>query len=109
MAIHSSILGWRIPWTEEPSKPQAMGLQRVGHNRVTDTHSRASQEALVVKSLLSVQETQEPQVQSLDWEDPPEEAMAAHSSILAWTIPMDRGPWWATVHGITESDMTEAT
>ena len=26
--------------------------------------------------------------------------MAAHSSILAWRIPMDRGAWWATVHGI---------
>ena len=32
MAIHSSILGWRVPWTEEPSRLQSMGLQRVGHN-----------------------------------------------------------------------------
>ena len=29
MAAHSSILAWRIPWTEEPGGPQAMGLQRV--------------------------------------------------------------------------------
>ena len=28
----SSILAWRIPWTEKPGKPQSMGLQRVGHN-----------------------------------------------------------------------------
>ena len=33
--------------------------------------------------------------------------MATHSNILAWEIPMDRGAWWATVHGITELDMTE--
>ena len=32
MAIHSSILAWRILWTEEPSGLQFMGLQRVGHN-----------------------------------------------------------------------------
>ena len=32
MAVHSSILAWRIPWTEEPSEPQSIGLQRVGHN-----------------------------------------------------------------------------
>ena len=32
LAIHSSILAWRIPWTKEPGRLQAMGLQRVGHN-----------------------------------------------------------------------------
>ena len=32
MAIHSSILAWRIPWTEEPGGPQSIGLQRVGHD-----------------------------------------------------------------------------
>ena len=32
MAIHSSILVWRIPWTEEPSRLQSMGSQSVGHN-----------------------------------------------------------------------------
>ena len=42
-------------------------------------------------------------VQSLGWEDPLEEAMATHSSLLAWRIPMDRGAWWATVHGVPKS------
>ena len=42
-------------------------------------------------------------VQSLDWEDPLEEGMATHSSILAWRVPMDRGAWQATVHGFTPS------
>ena len=32
MATHSSILAWRIPWTEEPGRLQSMGLQRVGHH-----------------------------------------------------------------------------
>ena len=32
MATHSSILAWKIPWTEEPGRLQSMGLQRVRHN-----------------------------------------------------------------------------
>ena len=32
MAAHSSILVWRIPWTEEPGRLQPMGLQRAGHD-----------------------------------------------------------------------------
>ena len=32
IAIHFSILAWRIPWTEEPGRLQFMGSQRVGHN-----------------------------------------------------------------------------
>ena len=42
-------------------------------------------------------------VQSLGGEDPLEEGMATHSSILAWRVPMDRGAWWATVHGVSRS------
>ena len=42
-------------------------------------------------------------VQSLGGGDPLEQGMATHSSILAWRIPMDRGVWWATVHGVTKS------
>ena len=36
MATHSSILAWKIPWTEEPSKLQSMGSQRVEHDLVTE-------------------------------------------------------------------------
>ena len=32
MAIHSNILAWEIPWTEEPGGLQSMGMQRVGHD-----------------------------------------------------------------------------
>ena len=48
-----------------------------------------------MKNLPTVQEMQ---VQSLGWEDPLEERMATHSSILAWEIP-----WQATVPGVAES------
>ena len=41
-------------------------------------------------------------IQFLGWEDPLEEGMATHSSILAWRIPRDRVQW-ATVHGVAKS------
>ena len=47
--------------------------------------------------------TQETKVQSLGWEDSQEKGMTTNSSILAWRIPMDRGTWWATVHGVAKS------
>ena len=56
--------------------------------------------AQMVKNLPAMQETW---VRSLGWEDPLEEGMATHSSILAWKIPMDREAWQATVHGIAKS------
>ena len=40
---------------------------------------------------------------TLGWEDPLEEGMATHSSILAWIIPTDRGAWRAIAHGVTKS------
>ena len=49
------------------------------------------------------------QVQSLGWEDPLEEGMATHSSILAWKIPWAEEPGSLQSMGHKESDMTEAT
>ena len=54
----------------------------------------------MVKNLPAMQETW---VQSLGWEDALEEDIATHSSILAWRIPMDRGAWQSTVHGVAKS------
>ena len=42
MAAHSSILNWRIPWTEEPGGLQSMGSQRVGQDLVTNTTKKPS-------------------------------------------------------------------
>ena len=51
-----------------------------------------------------MQEIQETQVQSLGPEDPLEEEMATHSSILAWEIPWtEEGVWWVTVQGVKMS------
>ena len=46
---------------------------------------------------------QETWVRSLGLEDPLEEGMETHFNILAWGIPMDRGAWWSTVHGVAKS------
>ena len=43
------------------------------------------------------------QVLSLAREDPLEEGIASHPNILAWRIPVDRGAWQATVHGVAKS------
>ena len=54
----------------------------------------------MVKNLPAMWETW---VGPLGWEDSLEEGMATHSSILAWRIPMDRGAWQTTVHGVAKS------
>ena len=54
----------------------------------------------MVKNPAAMQETW---VLSLGWEDSLEEGMASHTSIIAWRILMDRGAWWATVHGVAKS------
>ena len=56
--------------------------------------------AQMVKNPPAIQETW---VQSLGWEDPLEKGTATHSRILAWGIFMNRGAWWATVHGVIKS------
>ena len=56
-------------------------------------YSWASLVAQLVKNLPAMWETW---VRSLGWEDPLEEGMTTHSSILAWRILMDRRAWWAS-------------
>ena len=63
-------------------------------------YSRASLVAQTAKNLLAMQDTW---VRSLGWDNPLEEGMTTHSSILAWRILMDRGAWQATVHGVAKS------
>ena len=63
-------------------------------------YSWASLVAQMVKNQRAMQETW---VRPLRWEDPLEEGMATHSSILAWRIPMERRAWRAAVHGVAKS------
>ena len=60
-------------------------------------------------SCLPVQGTEETWVRSLDQEDPLEEEMATHSSILVWRIPWTKEPGRLSPWGCKEADMTEAT
>ena len=60
----------------------------------------ASLVAQMVKNLPAMQETG---IRFLGRESPLEKGMVTHYIILAWRIPMDRGAWWATVHGVAKS------
>ena len=68
--------------------------------RLNRTEQRASLVAQMVKNPPAMQESW---VWSLGWEDPHKEGPATHSSILPWRIPMDRGAWRATVHGVAKN------
>ena len=63
-------------------------------------YTQASLEVQTVKNLPAMGETW---VWSLGWGTFPGEGQGNRSSILAWRISMDRGAWWATVHGVTKS------
>ena len=90
MTTHSSILACKIPRTEEPTGYSAKG-RRVKH--VSDrAHSiyiyiYIYQASLVAQRLKHLPAMRETWVRSLGWEDPLENEMATHSSILAWRIP----------------------
>ena len=77
------------------------GLERSPEERISYPlqYSWASLVAQKVKNLPAMRETW---ARSLSSEDPLEEGMATHSSVLAWRIPLDRGAWWATVHGVSK-------
>ena len=100
MAIHSSIRAWKIPWTEKPGSLQFMGSQ--SQTQLSDFHFHflVSLMAQMVKNLSAMQETQ---VQFLSQEDPLEEGMTTHSSIVAWRIPWTEKPGGLQSMGITKS------
>ena len=70
------------------------------HSTALSTIKSASRGVEMIKNLPEVQETW---VQSLRWEDPLEKGMATHSSILGWRIPVGRGAWQASVHGVSKT------
>ena len=59
--------------------------------------------SLVAQSVRNPPAMWEAWVQSLGWQGTLEEGMATHSSILAWSIPLDKGSWQATVPGVVKS------
>ena len=79
-------LGWEDPLEKE----QATHTSILGLSWLAKTK----------KNLAAMWETW---VRSLGGEDPLQEGMETHSGILTWRILMDRGAWWAAVHGVTKS------
>ena len=76
MATHSSILAWRISWTEEPGRLQFTGSQRVGHDWATSL-------SLLLSCIA--------------------EGNGNPLQCSCLENPMDGGARWATVHGVTKS------
>ena len=70
MATHSSILAWRIPWTEEPSRLQSMGSQSRTQLKQFSTHVHMHWTSLVAQTVKHLPTMRETWVQSLGWEDP---------------------------------------
>ena len=108
MATHSSTLAWKIPWIEEPGRLQSMVSQRVGHNWATSVsvsvveNLGASQVALVVRNLPANGDLRD--VGSIPGSG--RSPGGGHGNPLKYSClenPMDRGVWWATVHGVTRS------
>ena len=104
MAIHSSILAWRIPWREEPGRLQSMGLQRVSHDWETEhiISIRAYQVALVVKN---------PPAKAGDVRNvglipgSGRSPGGGHGNTFQYSClenAMDRGVWSAIVHGVAK-------
>ena len=104
MANHSSILAWRIPWTEELGGLQSTGCKESDKTERLHFHFGAS---LVVQRLKCLPTMWETWVQSLGQEDPLEKEMATHSSILAWRIPWMEELGGLQSTGCKESDTTE--
>ena len=129
-ATHSSILVWRIlAWvqtvgrtqlsdfhfhetseTSFPGKestcnagdPGSIPGSRRSPGDGIDYPLQYSSAFLVEKNPPAMWETWD---RSLGWKDPLEEGMATHSGILAWRIPMDRGAWRTTIHGVSKSQI----
>ena len=94
------------PQQQEGVRPGACACRGMGSR---DVLSKENISLISVRGSLVVQMAKnqpamwEAWVRPLGWGDPLEEGMATHSSILAWRIPVDRGAWRATVHGVTKS------
>ena len=100
MATHSSILAWKIPWTEKPGRLQSMGSQRVGQDWATSLHFRVQRASLVAQLVKNPPAMRQTWVWSLGCEDPLEKGKATHS----WPGEFHR---LYNPTGCKELDMTE--
>ena len=103
------IWGSSRSWTGRPGMLQSRGLQKARYDWATELNWCYIRASLVAQTMNNPPAMRETWVWSLGWEDPLKEGMTTHSSILAWRIPMDRGAWWDTVHGVEKSQHGWAT
>ena len=116
MATHSSILAWRIPRTEEPGGLQSMGSQRVRHDLLNNNSANLNSPKILSGCLVSLRALQGGSVVKNSPANAGDSGSISGSGISpgggngnpvhysCLENPMDRGAWWATVHGVIESD-----
>ena len=114
MATHSSILTWRILWTEEPGGLQSMGLKRVGHDWVTNTNLPfdfycslshvqlfATQWTVARQASLFITNSQSLlKFMSIELVMPSNHLILCHSLLLLPSISQHQGlfPWGSSLH-----------
>ena len=108
MATHSSILAWKIPWREEPGKLQSMQSQSQTRlsNFTSILHQRDQEGFLsgtsgkesACQCMRHKRSRLDPWVGKIPWR-----RKCKPLQYSCWENPTDRGAWWATVHGVTES------
>jgi len=95
MAIHSSTIAWKIPWTEEPGRLQSMGSQRVGHDFPNDFPGGSDGKASVYNAGYPGSIPR--------WGRSPGEENGNPLQYSCLEYSMDGGAWWATAHGVAKS------
>ena len=105
MTTHSSILGWRIPWTKEQGGPQSMGLQKTGHSWATNTQSslgfRVTIRRCVMEQLLNKNQLPQlsicchnyPYVSQLDCEQLEGQDFGLFNSLQHGVYPVNVAEW----------------
>ena len=100
MALHSSILAWRIPWTEKPSRLQPTGSQRVGHDWATSPSPSGG--SVGKECACNAGDTEAIGLIPGSGRS----SGGGHGNPLQFSClenPVDRGAWWATVHKVIKS------
>ena len=109
MATHSSILTWKIPWTEEPGGLQSIRLQRVGHDWVTSLSLSIKSEGESFLDFPGGSAGKESACNAGDLGSilglgiSPAEGKGYPLQYSCLEKPMDREAWWATVHTVAKS------
>ena len=105
MATHSSILAWRIPWTEKPGGLQTMGSQK---SDTTERLTHNTQQRMLLNGLQMVQLVKNPPANAGDAGSIPGSGRSpgeGNGNPLQYSClenSMDREAWWATDHGVAK-------